>query len=167
MLTVRSATRRFAAVALIATATLGFSGCTYLNAVQTSEFYQAADGTNANVGNAELRNLVLISAGKGKPATLVGALAGLGNEPVSVTLTGSYEGSSVFTASLTVQPNELAEIGYGSGARVFVDNTPVIPGGVMTITATVGSESKEFTLPVMSNKLDQYKNIELPSTDNN
>src|SRR6478735_2073237 len=50
---------------------LSLTGCGYINPQQTTEQYSASDGTRTDLGPLQLRNMMIISDGGGKPGSLV------------------------------------------------------------------------------------------------
>src|SRR5690625_30333 len=73
----------------------GVSGCAYTNPVQTHEFYQSSDGTNANLEQsgsvtAGVRNAVVVVDADGA-ATFSGSVANYTAEEITVGLEGRSE----------------------------------------------------------------------------
>ena len=54
------------AAAALSIGLLGLTGCGYVNAQQTSHQYAASDGTRADVGPVQLRNMLIVSANEYK-----------------------------------------------------------------------------------------------------
>ena len=78
----------------MATAALGIgllsvTGCGYINPQQTTEQYAASDGTQADVGPLQLRNMMIISAGEDKPGRVIGAVYNSSSEDVTLTIAGA------------------------------------------------------------------------------
>ena len=131
---------------------LGATGCTYMNPVQTHEFYQAADGTNANINqNGQLavgaRNM-LVLVGPDGSAQLLGSVANYTTDDVTVELEGSDDGTVAFSTSLgDADDQQLAEIGQ----------LDVEPGAVMDLKVAGADGEAVITIPVLDDTLDHYK----------
>src|SRR4051812_37295651 len=83
-LTARSAGRpsplcRLVPVALLG-AVLAVSACQTQSPVQTDASYSPADGVGVDLGVVQVRDLVIISAGKDKPGVLSGAVSNTSGE---------------------------------------------------------------------------------------
>lgn len=162
--------RRLALAAAALGLALGATGCQYLNPVQTHEFYQAADGTNANLEVDGMvatgaRNMVLLLAEDGS-AQLLGSVANYTTEDATVELEGSLDGSSVFSGSVTVPAGDTVSLGAGEDQQsVQVGSVDVEAGATMDLTVTSGGESATITIPVLDTTLEYYKGLEGGASD--
>ncbi|WP_446698703.1 hypothetical protein [Arthrobacter sp. H16F315] len=77
------------ATAALAISLLSVTGCGYINPQQTSQQYAASDGTQANVGPLQLRNMMIISSAEDKPGRVVGAVYNSSSTDVTLTIRGS------------------------------------------------------------------------------
>lgn len=141
---------------------LGASGCAYINPVQTHEFYQAADGTNANLDQsgsvfAGVRNALVLVAEDGT-ATFSGTVANYTAEELTVEVEGLNEGTVAFATQATVPANGTIELGPGEGQQaVAIGELDVAPGELMDLSVTADGESTEITLPVFDDSLSYYQ----------
>lgn len=162
--------RRLALAAAALGLALGATGCQYLNPVQTHEFYQAADGTNANLEVDGMvatgaRNMLLLLADDGT-AQLLGSVANYTTEDATVELEGTVDGSSVFSGSVTVPAGQTISLGSGEGQQLLpVGSVDVEPGATMDLTVTSGSESTTITIPVLDTTLEYYQDVEGGASD--
>jgi len=152
--------RRFAlSVAAVALA-LTASGCAYFNDTQTHDFYQAADGTNANETGMGVRNAVLVvdDAGDGTLyATAVNNTASDG----TVELAGAYEGTTVFSASVEVPAGGTVALGGDGDQAVTATAVEAPAGSIMQLTVTAsGQETVTVSMPVMDDSLAYYRTAE-------
>lgn len=161
---------RIALTAAAAGLALGASGCSYMNPVQTHDFYQAADGTNASVSDANhqflvgMRNAVVVvdSSGRGD---LIGSVVNYTDTDQSVELTGTYDGSTVFTKTIALKAGETVKIGPSdlqddddsTSTVVGTKDFPVPTGDVMNLSLTADGQDDEVTLPVTGQSLEYYK----------
>lgn len=137
------------------------SGCTYMSPVQTKEFYQAADGTNANIEVegalfAGVRNAALIVSEDGTPL-LSATVANYAKEEISVHLEGTAEGAEVFAADVTVPAQETLALGNGEGQQLIpIGAVDAVPGTIMDLTFTAGGQSTTISMPVLDRSLEYY-----------
>ncbi|MEP7035919.1 MAG: hypothetical protein ABI934_10050 [Actinomycetota bacterium] len=79
--------------AAAAAAVLALSGCQVASPIQTSVPYQPADGVAVNLGDVQIRDLVIVSDAKGAAGVLSGQVVNNSAQPVTVTFTtgpGAY-----------------------------------------------------------------------------
>lgn len=151
---------------VLAAAALGLaaaaSGCAYFSPVQTQDFYQTADGTNASIvdeqGTFEIgvRNAIVVVDDDGT-AALRGSVVSYSTEQATVELTGEVEGSPAFSASVTVAPGEVIELGPDEGQQeVAIEGLTVEPGDVIDLVVTATGKTVEASLPVTDTTLAYY-----------
>jgi hypothetical protein len=164
-----SSYRRPAAVGRLALGLAGLtlvaSGCTLASPKTITTPYQAADGTNAQVslsggGTVKFRDFLLVSASKGSPGVLVGAIAVDGTQPqqVRVRVLGADDQSVLGQGTVTAQPGQLTQIGPSGDTSVQVSDVPLPPGSVLHLQADTGSGGTDFSLPVLA-PVNQYSTI--------
>lgn len=142
---------------------LAASGCTYLSPVQTHEFYQAADGTNANfeldgVTQAGVRNAVLVF-GQDGTATFTATVVNYSGEEIVVDLEGIAEGTTIFSSTVEVPVQSTVRLGPGEESQQTVPVTAdgVMPGSVLDLNITVGEQSTTISLPTFEDNLSHYQ----------
>ncbi|ASK66520.1 hypothetical protein CFK39_12665 [Brachybacterium avium] len=142
---------------------LAATGCTYMSPVQTKDFYQAADGTNATITQddaffAGVRDAVLVVADDGTP-TFFGSVVSYADEEITVSLEGlTSEGSSIFSTETQVPAHGSVELGPGEGQQpVPIDATDVAPGTVLDLEVTADGQSTTISLPVLDGSLEYYE----------
>lgn len=67
--------RPVVAAAISVAAALTLSGCQYTSTIQTDQPYVPADGISAQIGDLQVRNLLIVSGQKNGPGNLVGLTA--------------------------------------------------------------------------------------------
>lgn len=141
---------------------LGASGCAYTNPVQTHEFYQSSDGTNANLEQsgsvtAGVRNAVVVVDADGA-ATFSGSVANYTAEEITVELEGLVEGAVVFSTQVAVPAGDVVELGSGPDQQaVSIGELDVAPGELMDLAVSWDGESTEITMPVTDNTLGYFE----------
>ncbi|WP_205678889.1 hypothetical protein [Brachybacterium endophyticum] len=152
---------------------LGATGCSYMNPVQTHDFYQAADGTNVSLVDAEknftvgVRNAIVI-VDDSQRGELLGSVVNYTDKPVTVKIQGDYEGTTVFSDSVEVPAHETVQVEPKSlqknkdpqesnPIRIGADDFPVDPGKTMKLTMSADGKKRTETLPVTDSSLSYYK----------
>lgn len=166
-----------AAVALSVSAT----GCSYMNPVQTHDFYQAADGTNVSLQDSSknftfgVRNAIVI-VDDSQRGELLASVVNYTDEDATVTLEGTYEGAVVFSQRVKVAANTTVQIEpkslqkdqdpeESSPAEVGVDDFPVAAGKTMELTMSVDGQKRTETMPVTDTSLAYYKSSGSSASD--
>lgn len=157
--TVRRPARMVTTGVVAVGAALTLSGCVLASPAVITTPYPASDGSNGAItdpatnATIKLDNFLVVSAGKGQPGNLVGAVANQGSGQVTVQLsvtTGDTGSTSLADASVSASPGQLAQVGPG-GTVLTIPSVPQPPGSVLTLTArTGGGGSVHFTVPVMA-----------------
>lgn len=159
MNTVRRPRRLALAVASLGLA-LTATGCSYFNPVQTHDFYQAADGTNATITRdgqqyAGVRNAILVVEEPGS-AVLYATAVNYSSNEVQVELEGTKDDTSIFRTTVTVPAGEAVKIGPDEAQSVTVDED-VPTSDIIDMTVTVEGESQVISLPVGDTSLEYYE----------
>lgn len=150
---------------VLAAAALGLAlaatGCTYLSPVQTKEFYQAADGTNANIEQdgalfAGVRNAVVVVAEDGTPA-FSATVVNYTDEDITVALEGVAEGSAVLATDVQVPAHGTTDLGPGEGRTLVpIGAVDLVPGTIIDLEVTAGGQTTTISMPVLDDSLEYY-----------
>lgn len=149
--------RRLGAVAVIGTSLLGISACSYIAPQQTTAIYAPSDGAQLNLGDIELRNILIVTSGEpGQPGRVLGAVFNNANEPVQVTLRGSDGAQTQLTVSPD-QPYYLNETTEASMLSTVAERA----GSLETVTISHNGSSTpakgELRVPVLDGTLEEYQ----------
>lgn len=164
--------RAVASVTLAAAVAVGLAGCNYISPQRTTTQYSASDGTNANVGDLEVRNAILITD------TLVGTdvtdranlIFSVVNHTGSagsldITYTGLINGVEqevVVTVPVDASAG-VTQVGFGEGATVLLEGMDFTPGSTHDVdfTATLdGVQTMQaVTVPVLDGTLPEYSTL--------
>jgi hypothetical protein len=112
--------------------------------IQTDEVYMPADGVGVVLGAVQVRDLVVVGTGKGKPGTLTGALSNSGLEDQRVAFAVA-DGQPVVVEAKAGSNDPIS-----GTTQVQVPSVPADPGS--TVTMTVQSQSAPavvVTVPVL------------------
>lgn len=130
--TPKNRAQRAAAAGVIALAVLGVSSCSVVNEQATVREYSPSDGIVENVGEIELRNILMVSNGEGEPGRLLGTVINASANTADITL--ALGGGEV---SWTLQAGEKVVFEDAPAAEVTLPNIDVIPGTGLRTDATV------------------------------
>ncbi len=142
-----------AAAAAAGALTLALAGCSTFSPATISTPYQAADGTTAAIPDSQIKlvNFLVVSAAKGEPGQVLGAVVNEGDAPAVVAIQTDLGASAQFSqAQVKVRGHGITQVGP-SGTEVTVSDTPAEPGALMTISAQdQRSGGVSLTVPVVA-----------------
>jgi len=135
-------------VATILAAALALSGCQVMSPVQTNVTYQPADGVAVDLGEVQIRDLVVISGAKGGVGTLSGMVVNEGKKPVTITFA---DGAGGGTATAAVPAGEQTRLSGVAGTKpVTLPRIATSPGGTLLVSVgTPASGISEVSVPVL------------------
>ncbi len=135
--------------AALAGAVLALSGCQAASPIQTDVPYQPADGVSVDLGEVQIRDLLVVAAAKGGVGTLSGVMVNKGNDPVTVTFTTGPGAGDV--ASGFVPAGGQARLSGVEGAPpVTIASIDAAPGDMIrVIISTPAAGAPEVSVPVL------------------
>ncbi len=151
------------AAPLVATtfaAALALSGCQAFSPLQTQIGYEPADGVAVDLGDIQIRDLLIISKAKGEVGTLSGMVVNNGTKPVTITFaTGAAASAAGSGSTPGASGSSRAEVPGGTQTRLSgVDGTAAVtlpaidaaPGDIIRVTvSTARSGASEVSVPVL------------------
>lgn len=150
------AARNAAVAGLTAVALLGATGCSAVNQQATTLQYAPSDGVVANVGEAELRNLALVTSGPDTESRYIGTIAADTSEQdleVSITVDG--------TETLFSVPAGTSLILEDPANEQVIPSSGGFPGGMAEATVEVsdGTESvmEQVDVTILDGTLPEYR----------
>ncbi|MDQ5840436.1 MAG: hypothetical protein M3537_04675 [Chloroflexota bacterium] len=133
--------------AALATA-LALSGCQVMSPIQTNETYQPADGVAVDLGDVQVRDLVVITGARGEVGTLSGMVVNSGTKPVTVTFAAGGSGGAATMEIAAGKQDRLS--GVDGIAPVTLPNVPAAPGDVVRLTvSTPAGGAPVVSVPVL------------------
>ena len=133
--TPKNRAQRAAAAGVIALAVLGVSSCSAVNEQATVREYSPSDGIVENVGEVELRNLLVVSNGDGEAGRLLGTVVNASSDDVEFSLaTGGT------TLTWNIEAGDKVVFEDAAAAEVTVPNVDVLPGTGLRGDASNGAE---------------------------
>jgi hypothetical protein len=143
--------RRMAAVSLLGVALLGAAGCSFTSEEATTIVYSPSDGMRADVGDAQVRNLLLVSKAPASAGRFLGSVFNDSQQPLEVVITIEEAGTR-----LTVPAGGRLELGDPANEHIVPD-TGSFPGGLAEATIEAGGVSLEDQIPVLDGTLEEYR----------
>ncbi|MCA4134475.1 hypothetical protein [Arthrobacter sp. M4] len=141
------------AAAAVGVGLLSVTGCGYINAQQTTHQYAASDGIREDFGPFQLRNIVIVSEGEGKPGRVIGAVYNTSKSDATLTIKGS--GGS--QTSVSVKAGAYTLLNDSTDAATL-SNAGGKPGSLAPVTLSApGTSAREIKVPVMDGTLAEYK----------
>ena len=127
---------------------LALSGCQVMSPIQTNVPYQPADGVAVDLGDVQIRDLVVIAGAKGEVGTLSGLVVNKGTESVTVTFAAGTGGSS---AQADIPAGTATRLSGVEGATpVTLPGIAAAPGGIVKVTvSTPAAGAPEVSVPVL------------------
>lgn len=153
MITARmTAGRRIAASLALAGLALGVTSCGTINQQATTASYAPSDGIVENVGDAKVRNLMLVTDAEHNEARFIGSIVNGTDTSVSLSIDVASTDIVEFTVgangALKLEDEEFSVSGLGIG-----------PGEHAPATMVSGGESIETTIPVVDGTLEEYRDF--------
>jgi hypothetical protein len=148
------------AAALAVGVALGTAGCNLIQPQATTTPYDASDGVGINVGDLQLRNLMIISD-NGETGNLLMGAANSTGEDVELHI-GFVSGGTVVDGHLDVPSNDKQVTSWGSGSedRIILGGINTIPGGLLEVAFEANGETKTVLVPVLTSAQPEYEGLE-------
>ncbi len=153
---------RLSLIAAIGVGALAFTGCSAINQQSTTMVYSASDGVRLDMGQLELRNVLIISEAAGDPGRVVGTFYNQADADVTLTVSGAA-GSQT---EITIAPGVPLVLGADSDAAIL-STMAEQPGAYETLElrqSGAGSDTATVKVPVLDGTLAEYKNL-VPTAD--
>ena len=147
--------RGAASAILIGAVLLGTTGCSLFSEKATLIQYEPSDGTAANLGDIELRNVLAISE-DGVDLNLVLTAVNTSDKGIFVNFT--YNDDEV--EQLYVAGNSSKSIGQPDEDTVVLTEANTTVGGLFPLYAQYGEQpGKEMMVPVLDGSLGEYSTL--------
>lgn len=162
---IRGANRaqRLSLIAAIGIGAMAFTGCSAINQQSTTMKVTVSDGVNTDLGQLQLRNVLVVSEAAGAPGNIAGTFYNRSDSDITLTVSGA-KGAR---AEITVAPGAPKVLGVDT-PRVELDPVVQAPGSIESLElSTSAGESKSVKVPVLDGTLAEYKPMlptEAPAT---
>lgn len=142
--------------ALVGAALLA-SGCSVFSPVQTDRPYIPGDGVGLTISGLDLRNLAIVSDGKGAPGVLVGQAVNRGPESVDVVF--AVQGSA---GTRTAVPAHSGAALSDADSTVELGSVPVAPGAMVQLTVATEEAGQNVVLVPVLPREQYYADLPEP-----
>ena len=125
-----------------------------MSPIQTNVPYQPADGVAVDLGDVQIRDLVVVSGAKGDVGTLSGMVVNKGTTSVTITFSAGAAGATGATGeSATAQApadRQTRLSGVEGAPPITLPSIDAAPGGVVKVTvSTPAGGASEVSVPVL------------------
>ncbi len=148
--------QRISLIALIGVGALAVSGCSYINPQSTAHIYSPSDGVRTDLGNLELRNILVVSSGENRPGRVIGAVFNTSDSEITLTITGSADSRT----RIAVKAHGDYYLNESTDASIL-SSVSAMPGANETLSlsqdGSAGPKAAELTVPVLDGTLTEYK----------
>ncbi|MFC8304832.1 hypothetical protein ACFUCV_14240 [Specibacter sp. NPDC057265] len=148
-------------IAAIGIGAMAFTGCSAINPQSTTMIYSASDGVRLDLGQMQLRNVLVVSEGAGEAGRVSGSFYNQSDSDITLT----FSGAAGSQTEITVKPGIPVILNSDNDAAVL-STVEQPPGSVESIDLrTSGAESQTATLqvPILDGTLKEYQNL-VPTT---
>jgi hypothetical protein len=148
---------RLAASAVLAVGlVLGASGCSMLTYQATTEHYDASDGVSVNVGDLDVRNILVVSE-DGEDGNLVLTVVNTGEDDAELGVQVGEGGSEPLI--IEVEAGATVSLG-GDEEPLLLEGIDTQPGALLPIFFQYGTaEGIEKLVPVLDGRLSEYSDL--------
>ncbi|MBM7052251.1 hypothetical protein [Rothia sp. ZJ1223] len=148
--------RRAGATVALAGALLATTGCGYIYEQPTTFMYDASDGVSFTMfpkgQRVDVRNIMVISAGKDQPGRVLGTVYNLGEEDQTVSF---KMGDQSFDVKVPAGQHVILD---DDANEIVVDNVSVHPGEMIQGSqAVIGETTEAFNMPILDGTLEEYE----------
>lgn len=155
--------RLAASAALALGIVIGASGCSMITYQATTEHYDASDGVSVNVGQLDLRNVLVVSD-DGEQGNLVMTVVNRGDKDASLNV--EFGDGSTVTEPIKIAAGSTVAFGVDDveglevQEPVLLEGIDSIPGSLMPMFFQYsGAEGQEINVPVLDGALAEYKSL--------
>ncbi len=121
------------------------SGCQIVSPRQTDVMYDAGDGVSIDVGDLQVRNLVVVGSTKDGPGVISAAVGNLGDKQAKLSFAAGDGGAP---AEVTIPARGTANLST-DGAKVTLDKVPGQPGDMVVLQVGGGDGTSPISVPIV------------------
>ncbi|MDJ0318039.1 MULTISPECIES: hypothetical protein [Arthrobacter] len=149
--------QRLSLIAAIGVGAMTFTGCSAINQQSTTLVYSASDGVRLDMGQLELRNVLIISDAAGAPGRVIGTFYNQSDSDITLT----FNGAAGAQTEISVKPGTPLVLN-DKADKAILSTVAQRPGSLETLELSqsgAGSESATLKVPVLDGTLAEYKNL--------
>ena len=148
---------RLSLIAAIGIGAMAFTGCSAINEQSTTRVYSASDGVRLDLGQLELRNVMIVSEAADAPGRVAGTFYNQSASDITLTISGAA-GSQT---EIVVKPGTPTILST-TGDEHILSTVANAPGALEPLELRLSgasSETASLNVPVMNGTLKEYKNL--------
>jgi len=147
--------RLAASAALALGIIVGASGCSMITYQATTEVYDPSDGVAANVGDLDLRNILIVMEEGADEGNLVFTVANSGDD---AELTAEPKSGEPVT--IEIGQNQQVVLGGGDEDPLLLEGIDTTPGAMLEVYFHAdGAAGLEIRVPVLDGRLPEYRKL--------
>ncbi len=151
--------RRAASVVLAAAILVGTAGCNFITPPATLLEYDPSDGVGANVGEVNVRNMLLVTV-DGSRANLAMTVINRGGSGEQITFQYENASGERVDEQLFVNGGASESLGRPDEEQLFLDDIDATPGDLFPVYVQYGDEQGvEVLVPVLDDALPEYADL--------
>jgi len=150
--------QRLSLIAAIGIGALAFTGCSAINPQSTTMNYSASDGVKLDMGNLELRNVLIVSGGADAPGRVLGTFYNTSASDITLTIGGARGSQTEVTVKAGGNPVVLD----GKADKAILSTISSPPGAMEALNLRQsggGTETATLNVPVLDGTLAEYKSM--------
>jgi hypothetical protein len=141
------------AIALSGALVAGLSGCALWTSPETGRDYDASDGVSLDLGDLELRNVVVLTE-DGELGNLVGTAVNTTGSDIDFTVQWNVDGE-YYEVELTADAHGRTSFGT-DGEQVTLEPLGQKPGSLLDTVVHTSDDQAELRVPVLDATLPEY-----------
>jgi hypothetical protein len=150
--------RAAASLALVAVTAVMLAGCSLWMEPETQVPYDPSDGINVNVGELQLRNVLVVTE-DGVDGNLVMTIVNQGDDDLEVALQYETDGTK-HDLTIDVPGDASTEFGTGDAGQLLLEDIGTLPGGLLDLYVQYGEvPGKLLQVPVVSGLFPPYEDL--------
>lgn len=149
--------QRLSLIAAIGIGAMTFTGCSAINQQSTAMAVTVSDGVHLDMGQLELRNVLIISEAEGAPGRVTGTFYNTADSDITLTFSGAQGAQT----EITVPPGAPLVLN-DQADKAILSTVAERPGSVETLElrqSGAGTETASLQVPVLDGTLAEYKNL--------
>ena len=127
----------------------GVSGCAYISPQATADTYAPADGVQMDLGDVQLRNVLVVAEDADSQGRVLGTV--INNGDTAQTVTMDADGA---TATIEVPANQ--EVVLEKSKPVMLDKAGADPGLMVDTSFTADGQDSNASVPVLDHTYPRY-----------
>jgi len=150
--------RAAASLILVVVAAAVLAGCSLWMQPETQVPYDPSDGINANIGEVELRDVLVVTK-DGEEGNLVMTALNKSGNAISLTLQYETDGTK-HNVTIDLAANSTTMFGSGDAGQFLLEDIGTPPGGLLPLYVQYGDvPGQQLQVPAVNGTLPPYESL--------